>query len=1227
MWLELDLSGNGPTLQVLGRGCRGERPAAHVIAASPKLDLDDFSSRVSRAARASRPLDPNTIDQAQALYREILSGELHDVLLRLLEASKDQAPILVRLFLHDETLQAMPWEALCKPGTSEGFWGTDPRLVLARGVLSTEVWNPGTIEGAVRVLVIAPQESETTITTLRRVLPIESGEIEWLEPITGSNIDAERLYARLRNGPVPHIVHFIGHGSVDSTGKPMLRLGDDDDGDPIWISAESFARELSAHFASTLRLVILEACEGARPGVFGSAAECFAKAGASAVIAHLWPVRAAMARTCSSILYRSLIVEKQTRGDIGAAIAAMRRTLVATTAEAFSPILCLRGDNSVIFQFPDRKDPSEPHDDEFEPDAPDSVGPPCFGREKELARLRTLLDEAFAGKNSAALVIGEAGSGKSALVTAFCRQMANEQQPVVFVGARCLPRTGQEDPYAPIVEVLLHLVGAVRNAPMPTNRQALGNLQIAALQALTAIGADLIGPLLPQSVVLSRLTSLATHGHTWAAEAHAQLLKTNDSHRKLVTNVVYWQITEILTKVAAVHPLVLVFDDLQWLDDASGGLLLHLAGRFRAMKLMILGTCQSDVVAVETNPPHPMTLLLREITRIYGDVVLNLDALSAEDRKRCSDMLLDAEELPADADFRQSFFEHTGGHPLFALELLHAVRTRMQNSTTAQPTLTNSIPWGELPSRIEGVIGERLAGLETAEREMLGAASVEGSQFSVYMLSALRKEDERSLLRTISQGLEKKHRIVVSRGTQRIGPRRTFGYRFAQGLVQQYVYSGLSEGERMLLHGDIAECLEKTHEGQTESIAVVLAHHYTQAEDFDKAIGYLIQAGDRAIRLSAYREAIKHFERALELLKRIDSMDPTEKMRRELSIRLRLGGAYLVTVGGTKQQFDAFIAHTRELCLTLGDKLSLALVLVNMATVRFAEGDFSALDALATEVLEIGTALGAAHIQAHGHIGLMMASFWRSNIETTNHHIREVMRLCGSTDSELYENTGLHPLILAMTYSIWTTAMADELDKALEQGRLFVAMAEQLNNPVALIFALHAVATLGLFCEDRALCYENAHQASEIATKYELPFLLCGSQLLERYGTFAIESVAEYIAEIESLYRKFLEGGRDAVLYLSYRIVIRHAYHQSGQDERALAETEDALSFITKYGMYVVQSQWLYCKAESLLRLGRKNEAEQALREALANAQKMGVKFVERKILALLASIGGHIEN
>ncbi|WP_437642403.1 CHAT domain-containing protein [Sorangium sp. So ce854] len=431
MWLEIELDISGDEVRVNARGSRGERPAGHAISSEKGLAaLQTFASKIGRAVRGGKSLDPAAVSDSQALHEEVFKGELRDVLARLGEVSKG-GPLLVRLFARDHALQAIPWEALCRPGTSEGFLGTDPRVLFARGVTSSEPWEPREVKGAVRVLGIAPGTGARALDVLREALApsIDAGEVEWLDPIAGPEISARALFDRLRRGKSPHVVHWLGHGGVDLSGKPVLRVSDDEDGEEAWITAEALGRELSAAFCEELRLVILEACEGARAGALGSAAEILARAGADAVVAHLWPVKADVARACSTELYRALTGASLGQGDIGASVSAARRTLLSQSAEAFSPILYLRGSDSVVFNFQGRR----------------VARPGKKGRSRALApALQGLLERPFT------MVLGDLEDDRAALQRELEQFMQESGEPAAqamslsALTQRCVLRFGQE---------------------------------------------------------------------------------------------------------------------------------------------------------------------------------------------------------------------------------------------------------------------------------------------------------------------------------------------------------------------------------------------------------------------------------------------------------------------------------------------------------------------------------------------------------------------------------------------------------------------------------------------------------------------------------------------------------------------------------------------------------------------------------------------------------------
>ncbi len=434
LWFELDIEAAGDRIRIAARGCRGERPAAHNLAARLTLDtLSALATKVGRTARAARALELDLVNEMQSLHEEVLQGEIRDVFMQLLEAARcaKEPRLLVRLFADDRTLKGVPWEALCKASTTEGFWGTDSKIIFARGANSPEPWQPRDVDGAVRILAIAPGNEQQALTNLQQALApaIEAGEVEWLDPIAGPDVSPQFLYDRLRRGVSPHIVHFIGHGGIHSSGKPTLRLADDEDGEEVWIPVEALARELSASFAETLSLVVLEACEGAKSGLLGNAAEILVKAGADAVVAHLWPIKADIAHTCSKEFYQALTAAEQTSGDVGASMSAARHTLLAHGAQAFSPVLYLRCPQSVIFEFDQRR-----------------IVPPGSKRTQKLipTALQALLEKPFT------LVLGDLDADRLAFrkdLQVFMQEngdAADEQASLSALTQRCVMRFGQE---------------------------------------------------------------------------------------------------------------------------------------------------------------------------------------------------------------------------------------------------------------------------------------------------------------------------------------------------------------------------------------------------------------------------------------------------------------------------------------------------------------------------------------------------------------------------------------------------------------------------------------------------------------------------------------------------------------------------------------------------------------------------------------------------------------
>jgi oligopeptide transport system substrate-binding protein len=250
------------------------------------------------------------------------------------------------------------------------------------------------------------------------------------------------------------------------------------------------------------------------------------------------------------------------------------------------------------------------------------------------------------------------------------------------------------------------------------------------------------------------------------------------------------------------------------------------------------------------------------------------------------DAIVDSEPNQLSRSFRGALYEHTGGHPLFTIELLRNMQERGDIGQDVQGRWVEGpkLDWKVMPARVEGVIEERIGRLEEDLKETLAIASVEGEDFTAQVVGQVQEVSERRILTRLSRELEKHHRLVNAQEETKVGEHILSSYRFAHTLFQQYLYNDLSAGERRLLHGEVARVLEQLYAGQTEGIAVQLAHHYSEAKQAEQAILYLLKAGDRARTIYAYEEAIDFYKRALEILKEQGNDDEAARVLMKLGL-------------------------------------------------------------------------------------------------------------------------------------------------------------------------------------------------------------------------------------------------------------------------------------------------------------------------------------------------------
>ena len=528
-------------------------------------------------------------------------------------------------------------------------------------------------------------------------------------------------------------------------------------------------------------------------------------------------------------------------------------------------------------------------------------------RDRELAQLRGYLDGALIGDGHVIFVTGGPGRGKTALIREFAlRAMVDRRELLVLLGG-CNAFSGTGDPYLPFREMMDMLTGEAMayRAGGVLSHQHAERLRVAfplVVNLLLDHGPHLFHTLLNGPALLSHALTMYQDA-PWSVRLREAVTRQQAASGGLIQSQIFHQFCSTLCALAAARPLLLLLDDLQWADVASIDLLFHLGRALANAKNRILIICAYRPEEVALDRPdgrkgrHPLRKVLTEFRRRSGDVWLDLTRANETEGRDFVDALLDTEPNRLGEDFRQNLFQHTGGHPLFTIELLRALQMRAGLVQDAQGHwIEGSAPnWEKLPTKVEAVIEERVDRLDEKAREILATASVEGERFTAQVIAQVHQLPEREVLRTLSHELEKRHRLVREVGEVATEGRFVSHYQFAHALFQSYLYHGLGAGERRVLHGEVANALVRLYGDQTDGIVAQLAHHYSAAGRSDSATEYSLRAGDKARLAYANEEARAHYQRVLKLLQAPDCSAADNARERRFAALLGLSQVCLAT--------------------------------------------------------------------------------------------------------------------------------------------------------------------------------------------------------------------------------------------------------------------------------------------------------------------------------------------
>jgi len=853
-------------------------------------------------------------------------------------------------------------------------------------------------------------------------------------------------------------------------------------------------------------------------------------------------------------------------------------------------------------------------------------------REGELETLARALSRADAGRGSVRFVTGEPGSGKTALLAAFARRALARHPQLLVAWGQCSAFTGQGDPYFPFLTIARTLSGEVdaggtAGAMGPEHARRVWQCLPATVDALLDHGSDLIDRFVSGEDLLARAR---LHGGVRAERLNRlqsllDQLAQQPPQRRVRQAALFEQFTRVLSTLAQRRPLLLIVDDMQWIDPGSVNLLFHLARRIPGRRILLLGAYRpQDAALHREGEPHPLLGVVGELQAAFGEI--EIDLMQSEGGAFV-EALIDSEPNELDEDFRGLLHRQTGGNPLFTIELLRAMQLRgeIRRSDRGRWVEGPQLNWDELPPRVEAVIGH----LSPVCRELLSAASVEGEQFTAEAVAEVAGRDVQQVCDLLSQEAGKEHRLVTAQTVRQIDGRTLALYRFRHALFQIYLYQHLDVVERARLHGRVAHELEQLYQGSLDQFPEIihsLARHFEVAGRAEKAVHYYTRAGKHALGLSANREALAHFYNGLRLL---DTLPATpERDRQELDLQLSLDPPLTATKGWAPPEMAAAYARAQELCETIEDDARLFPALWLLAVYRLGRSEHEEVDRLVERLFRLAEQAGDPALLALTRV--QVSRYYQGHFAEAR---RMLERATAAPDVELQcqlaVRYGMATAVVGLTYlavCLWVMGLPDQADRRVEEAR---DLAERVDHPMSTCYAVGRFCWLDALKGEPADVRRGAAALDAVAQAFRFENFILAARFFTHWA--AVQEGAPTGEHIDPMHQA-IEAYRATGTVLNrtaFLALFAQACATAGQIERGLAAVDESLALGEETGELWFQAEALRVKGELLrLQAAKQAQPEEALSAAEACfqsarrlAKQQGAKSFELRAVVSLCRL------
>jgi class 3 adenylate cyclase/tetratricopeptide (TPR) repeat protein len=776
------------------------------------------------------------------------------------------------------------------------------------------------------------------------------------------------------------------------------------------------------------------------------------------------------------------------------------------------------------------------------------------GRNAEWEQLCGAFDRASQEHGEVVAVVGEAGVGKSRLFWELLHSPYVHGWRVVQAASASY---GKTTAYLPVIELL-------RGYFEIDSRDDPRKIQ----EKITHKALTLTAELASAVPALLALLDAPVEEASWQA-----LDPLQRRHQTLDA------VKRLLLRESEVQPLIIVFEDLHWIDSETQTLLDCLVESVPAARVLLLVNYRPEYRHAWGGKTYYHQLRIDPLRLASADELL--DALLGPD--------------PPLRPLKQLLLERTEGNPLFLEESVQAlVETAALAGVRGTYRLTRPVEQLTIPATVQAILAARIDRLAPEAKRLLQAAAVIGKNVPLPLLLAIADTPE------FEVGTE----LTRLQAGEFLYETRLFPdleYTFKHALTHEVAYQGLLHERRRALHARVTEAIEQLSTERIAQQAERLAHHALRGELWEKAVGYLHQAGLRAMARAANREAISHLEQALAALCRL----PESRQTFELTVDIHLDLRNAFQPLGDPARMGDHLHEAEVLARGLGDQHRLARIVTFMVIQRLRAGDYDEAVRFGQEALSISRTVGdrSTEIVATSCLGMTHAA--RGEFSDAATLLERNIALEGDLRYERFGTPGIQSALSAACLADVLSELG-RFNEAVRHAEAAVQISEAADHPFTLFDALFGLGLAHLRRGDLRRATSVLERCLDVCRTWDV---VVGTPVVAATLGAAC-AFADRADEALALIADAVQEDRRRPMHRWPALILLYAgmsYLSAGRVDDAASHTREALALTRRLRARGSEAHALYL-AGDVASTGGAEDAEAYYDEAVTLADELGMR-------------------